>query len=272
MSERKLIINGIEINYDDYFSKNREKLILVHGMGGDHRGLLDFALQLKNYHIYSFDLPGYGKSKPLDKEHSIKNYAEFIEAFRKALGIGKVNLVGHSFGGSIVVNYAERYSKYVKKLVLLNPVLDGSATTSARLSRLYAKLAFIFPDRISHFFLGNHLIVYISDRAILTRAGKLSHRRILDQDYRNYKRLNIRALRESIYSLDSLKLSDFSRIHSIKTLIVLGDSDALVDPESLISNTQIAKNIDVLVVPGGHLLPLEDPVSVAGVVNKFLAK
>lgn len=268
---KSLIVNGIKVYYEERFNKKPQNVLLVHGLCGDHQGLLDCTEKLSNYHIYSLDLPGYGHSQPLNIKHTIKNYADFLESFRQALGITKFNLIAHSFGAAIAYVYAQRYPDSTNKMILLNPAFDNQPTISRQFSRLYSNLALRLPDRLSHFLLCNRLIVYASDKAIMTKEGKPLHRKILSQDYDNYRRVDIHALEDSIYSLDHLKI-DWRTIHKTKdeVLIILGESDILVRADSLVNNQIISANSTIVLMPGGHLLPLEKPDEIGQLIKNFL--
>ena len=47
-----------------------------------------------------------------------KNMVEDIEAVRQALDLGKISLLGHSFGGALVQAYAFKYQKNLSHLIL----------------------------------------------------------------------------------------------------------------------------------------------------------
>jgi len=49
-------------------------------------------------------------------------FVESLESWRKAHGLPKMTLAGHSMGGYMSVAYAERYPQHVERLILLSPV------------------------------------------------------------------------------------------------------------------------------------------------------
>lgn len=66
--------------------------------------------------------PGdYGKV--LTAEESIDYFVEYMERWRKSMGnLDDFYLAGHSYGGYLVGNYASKYHKHIKKLLLLSPL------------------------------------------------------------------------------------------------------------------------------------------------------
>jgi proline iminopeptidase len=81
----------------------------------------------KTFTVLYFDTRGSGESsRPVDtKQMSTAVMADDIDHLRSYLGLDAINLVGHSNGGAIALDYAERYPQRVNKLVLIDPeVLD----------------------------------------------------------------------------------------------------------------------------------------------------
>merc|ERR1712106_220940 len=101
-------------------------LVMIHGMGA---GLAMFVLNLdslaRNRTIYAIDLPGFGRSSRINfpsKGTEIESqYTLMIERWRAILGIEKMNLFGHSFGGYLTGLYALQHPDYINLLVLADP-------------------------------------------------------------------------------------------------------------------------------------------------------
>jgi pimeloyl-ACP methyl ester carboxylesterase len=97
-------------------------LILIHGYRGNHRGLEAIAGALDDFDLVIPDLPGFGESTPLTEEHTVANYAAWLDAFIAALKLEQPPLLlGHSFG-SIIVAHAAAKGIPVEALILENPV------------------------------------------------------------------------------------------------------------------------------------------------------
>ena len=101
-------------------------LVMIHGFGC---GIPQFY---KNYdhlhdtrHVYSLDLPGYGRSTRVqftdDAEENEKLFVTYLERWRSEVGLDKFILLGHSFGGFISAAYAIKYPDRVRHLVLNDP-------------------------------------------------------------------------------------------------------------------------------------------------------
>jgi proline iminopeptidase len=81
----------------------------------------------KTFTVVYLDTRGSGgSSRPADvKQMSVAVMADDIDRLRSYLGVESINLIGHSNGGAIALDYAERYPERVKKLILIDSeVLD----------------------------------------------------------------------------------------------------------------------------------------------------
>src|SRR5262245_56401207 len=61
-------------------------VLLLHGLGSDHRGLSDLAAAWPRADVYSPDLPGFGHSATMPAPHSLSNYAVVLDVLRERIG------------------------------------------------------------------------------------------------------------------------------------------------------------------------------------------
>lgn len=80
----------------------------------------------KGYRVVAFDQLGTGASdRPTDPAlWTIGRYVEETEAVRRALGLGKIHFLGHSWGGWLAIDYALTYPDALKTLILEDTVAD----------------------------------------------------------------------------------------------------------------------------------------------------
>jgi proline iminopeptidase len=111
---------GVFIYYKS-FGSGPPLLILHGGPGGSHDGFLPHLVPLaRRNRLVFIDERGGGKSPKLENpaEYTVDNMVEDVEAVRKALRLGKINLLGHSCGGVLAQAYALKYQKNLSHLVL----------------------------------------------------------------------------------------------------------------------------------------------------------
>lgn len=103
-------------------------LIVVHGGPGfPHNAQNNTAKLAENgFPVVLYDQLGCGSSDKPDNESlwTVGFFVEELEALRKHLGYEKINLMGQSWGGSLVMEYALRYPSHVNKLIIHSPLID----------------------------------------------------------------------------------------------------------------------------------------------------
>ena len=97
-------------------------LMIVHGgPGADHTYFLPYLLPLARHNQLVFiDERGSGQSQKLQNAglYTVDNMVEDVEAVREALGLGRMSLLGHSYGGVLAQAYALIYQRYLTHLIL----------------------------------------------------------------------------------------------------------------------------------------------------------
>lgn len=97
-------------------------LVIVHGgPGASHDYFLPYLLPLARDHRLVFiDERGSGRSEKLEdvSGYTVEAMVEDVEAVRVALGLGKIALLGHSYGGVLAQAYAFKYQSNLSHLVL----------------------------------------------------------------------------------------------------------------------------------------------------------
>ncbi len=97
-------------------------LMIVHGGPGvSHDYLMPYLLPLaRSNQLIFIDERGSGRSEKLEDaaQYTVENMVEDVEKVRQALHLGKVSLLGHSFGGVLAQAYAFKYQQNLTHLVL----------------------------------------------------------------------------------------------------------------------------------------------------------
>jgi proline iminopeptidase len=97
-------------------------LMIVHGgPGASHDYLLPYLLPLaRNNQLIFIDERGSGRSEKLEdaSQYTVENMVEDVEAVRQALHLGKISLLGHSYGGVLAQAYAFKYQQNLTHLIL----------------------------------------------------------------------------------------------------------------------------------------------------------
>ena len=285
--------NGVLIYYEAL--GHGQPLLIVHGgPGASHDYFLPYLLPLARTHRVVFiDERGSGKSEKLEdpKGYTVDNMVEDVEAVRQHLGLGRISLLGHSYGGVLAQAYAFKYQANLTHLIL------GSTFHSTRaLNEVFRQMkARMTPE------LRNRIDA-------MEKAGLFGHGKPYEQgryttDYMiaawgegyfpyvyrkrpdpNYDPTNTAGMAWDLYremwgshgefivdgNLTSVEYAD--RLPSIKvpTLITVGDHDQ-VAPSISEDMHKAVKGSTLTVIPeSGHMTFVDQPTLYVKVVNDFL--
>jgi proline iminopeptidase len=139
-----LEVMGFKLFYRSFGTGDNVLLCLHGGPGIPHYYLLPLAkLASNNFRVVLYDQLGVGSSeKPEDSSlFNIERGAEEVEGVRKALGLGKIYLLGSSYGGALALQYALKYQQHIKKLIIASGLASVSETVTemVRLKTLLPK-------------------------------------------------------------------------------------------------------------------------------------
>lgn len=140
---------GVLIYYVE-FGHGQPLVILHGGPGADHTYFLPWLLPLARTHRLIFiDERGCGQSERLQdvSKYTVEAMADDVEAVRVALNLGKIDVLGHSYGGALAETYALKYQQHINHLILnstfastraMNEVLarEKAAMPADKLARL----------------------------------------------------------------------------------------------------------------------------------------
>lgn len=125
-------VNGVEIFYDVEGAgfvpegpdlREREVCLVLHGGPGmDHTYYRPWLSPLsEDMQLVYVDHRGTGRSsRPVPLEScTIEQMADDVEELRKALGLGKVTVLGNSYGGFWAMTYALRHPESLNRLILI---------------------------------------------------------------------------------------------------------------------------------------------------------
>lgn len=149
MEEGFVDSNGVLIYYTTV--GRGSPLLIVHGgPGASHDYFLPYLLPLaRNHRLIFIDERGSGKSEKLEdpKGYTIESMVEDVEAVRQGLDLGKVTLLGHSYGGALAQAYALKYQSNLSHLILCSTWASTKEMNQVFV-KMKAKMAPELRDRI----------------------------------------------------------------------------------------------------------------------------
>jgi proline iminopeptidase len=239
----------------------------------EHLGLqpLESTLQL----IY-LDQRGSGRSASSPRHnYALARQVQDLEELRQRLGLRQWVLLAHSFGGVIAAAYAQRYPEHVQALVLVNAVLNPTASLESMVhygdsllpaaARPQLPPAAPLPQRLGAMMqaLGQQKLLYQLQYATDTAAARAS--RVVQQQPNNRD-----------FAAHVFDFPDYGRDYGPATatlgmpvLVLAGHDDYTAGPRAY--QAWHFPQQRVVVLPGRHNLLQEQPVRTQQAVRTFVA-
>lgn len=114
-------VNGIKINYEE--KGEGDLIVLLHGWGSNIKLFANLIeLLAKKYKVVAMDMPGFGESAEPPSAWCVDDYVDFVLDFLKDYDTDKVMLLGHSFGGRVIIklNSRENLPFKITKVILVD--------------------------------------------------------------------------------------------------------------------------------------------------------
>ena len=124
--KKTVSVGGFTASYVEYGAG--PVCVLVHGAGANRNYWKPLARLLPDHHVFMPDLFGHGETPAwhaTDGSQRLYNYqddVELLEAIVERSGT-PIDLVGHSGGGSVCMEFAYKHPQAIRRLVLVEPTL-----------------------------------------------------------------------------------------------------------------------------------------------------
>lgn len=219
----------------------------------------------------SYDLLGFGESpKPEPYSYSASAQADALRTtLRWQYPLRKVNLVGHSMGGLIALEFAKRYPRKVRSLILSNvPILlqpEHHKTLSDRYVHITPRLRNEIHTRG---YRALHKSKFISKK-VLSRYAK----RKLDQpefDRYDLEHISEYAYMESLqHVLERQDVMRGATKLNVPTLIICGKRDKVAIDRNAQKLAETLPSATLLEVDASHQFPYHHPADFVELLRSF---
>jgi 3-oxoadipate enol-lactonase len=255
-------VNAVELRYESF--GDGPSVVLVHGLGGTGAAIWKYhAEQLaRDFHVVVPDLRGAGASPKPAGPYSLRDFVEDLDGLVMTLELAPVRLVGHSFGGSVVLEYAAEHGDDVAAVVGV-----GAPTELPEQNRegMRARADTVERD-------GMAAVAETVETNALAPSFRVSRPEELHRYAELLTSADPEAYAATCRTIADLDISDRLARIVAPALLIGGDSDGVAPPEM---NRRNAKRLPhgsyVEIRDCGHVAPWEKPEALLEALRPFLA-
>lgn len=238
--------------YQQFADSDKIPIIFLHGVYFDHH-LWDAAIEsLKDRTIITMDMPFHGLSKEITKnDWTLDDCADMLIEILHGLQLPKVIAIGHSWGSMTILRAANKNPELFSSIGLCNmPFMAASKGKKLTLSIQHAMLPFrnFYTQQAAKALFGKSTL---NAKPYLTSELKRTMDLLTIPQIKHTDRAVIANAEDATALIKTLK---------VKALALKGEEDYVPAPPYL----------ETIIVKGGHVSPIENPVEVLEFMNKLL--
>lgn len=245
-------VGGRTVEYIDSDPANeagKPVVLFLHGWGAPaatYKLMLDHISA--DCRVVAPDLPGFGGSEEPPEAWCVDDYVAWTRAFAKVVGLTKVILMNHSFGGRISIK------------LLANP--DDALTVS---KAVFMDAAGIRPKRTAKYY--GKVYSYKLLKRLFPRAAQKRQGKVGSADYRNASPL----MRQTMVKCINEDLTVLLPNIAVPTLLIWGEADTATPLRDGKLMEQKIPDAGLVVLPGaGHFAFAEQWGLCSRVLDSFL--
>ncbi|MFQ5899288.1 MAG: alpha/beta fold hydrolase [Candidatus Methylomirabilia bacterium] len=125
IQEKSTQVDGMTIFYRE--AGAGEPILLLHGVPTSSylwRKLMPRLARVGR--AVAPDHYGFGRSdKPVDADYSVSGYVRYLEGFTAALGLSRLHVIVHDFGGPFGLGFAITHPERIRSLVIMNTIFHS---------------------------------------------------------------------------------------------------------------------------------------------------
>lgn len=238
--------------YQRFGTSGKTPLILLHGVYLDHH-LWDKVLEgIKDRTVITLDMPLHGASRTVTKaDWNLEDCGEMLLEILDSLHIPKVIAVGHSWGSMSILRAANKAPERFERVLLCNmPFLAATKKQKLTFGLQHSMLIFrnFYTKQAAKALFAKGSL---KENPNLLERLKQSMDILSDKDIREIDRKVIIEANDATALIQNLK---------VKAIALKGEEDYVPAPA----------NMEIVLVKGGHISPLECPESVLETIKGFL--
>jgi pimeloyl-ACP methyl ester carboxylesterase len=265
-------LDGLRFHYTDWGSPTAPPVVMLHGLNVQCHTWDPIIRELaSDYHVIAMDMRGHGDSDWARSGYRVRSMARDVHGLIDALGLGPVNLVGHSAGVRVAIAVAGEKPETVKRLALSDagPANSASGAVAMRdfIQATTNLRGFRSEDEAREFYKRFHpewredfIELHVKHQLRRNWAGKFVPK--ADPD--------IQWITGSVSLPDVKYLWKMSALLTMPTLLMVGRTSNVLDEEVVDRMLSAMPNSSVRWFDTGHYVPREAPEEFTDVLRQFL--
>ncbi len=249
----KIIVQNLAIEYTD--QGTGPILLCLHGWKDTLHTFNELTNLLSSIHrIISLNLPGFGSSETPKTPWTLSNYVSFVKEFIAKTNIQPDTLIGHSFGGRIIIKGVATKILPAKKIIL---IASAGIARDRKLKKLLLKTVAKT----------GKIIASIPPFTLLKEKLRTKLYKKIGSDY-----LAAGPLKETYVNIIKEDLTEMAKRITCPALLVWGADDTetpLTDGKRL--STLIKKSHLKIIKNASHFVHREHPQEVTKHIKNFLS-
>lgn len=239
------LASGDKMVYAENANLTGKPLLLIHGFGGNKDNFTRIAKNLAEYHLIIPDLLGFGESsKPMSADYRYEAQATRLHELLQAKGLANnIHVGGNSMGGGISTAYAAKYPKEVRSLWLVDSAGFWSVGVPKSLEGATLENNPLLIKNKEDFYKMYDFVMYKPPYLPKSVQAVFAQERI------NNKELDAKIL-EQIVTDNVEERAKIIAQYNIPTLVVWGDKDQVIKPETV--------NLIKKIIPQAQVIMMKD--------------
>lgn len=256
--------NGLHINYEIFENKDavatnaHKPLLLLHGWMARIEAMAPiYQFFQKTRKVIVLDFPGQGgKSDTLKESWGVPEYGEMVKVFIEKLQLQGCDVIGHSFGGRVIIYLSSKYKNLFNKIVLTDAAGVKPKVNIKKQIRIYTY-------KVAKFF---YKLIMPKEK-YEKKVDEMRKKR----GSSDYATLTSDVMRETFQKVIHLDLTSKLKDIEQSTLLVWGENDTDTPLYmAKIMEKEIKDSGIVVLENAGHFSYLDNPQKYLVVVNQFL--
>ena len=237
--------------YEKHGSKNKT-IIILPGWGNTRKTWDYFINCFKEYFtIYIFDYPGFGNTLFPNFDLTIYDYAKVFNDFFDQNKINNPIIIGHSFGGRLILLLTNIYNKHFSKIVFMDSAgikhFSFKKILKKYLYKFLKKLKFLFKDKNKYL------------QKLLNHFGST-----------DYKNIN-QNMQKTFINIVNTNLLKYIPGISDDTLIIWGINDTETPYKDALKFNKLIKNSYLIPIKNSHHFPyLDYPSLINNIIYEYI--